>query len=439
VRLGNRSFLAIFLVVIAVLLVDTSIRQLSVYTGGLGTESKDLVLFAVMILVYAVGQYLILLFLRQSQLHFQLSYRLVTISQYILIAILVTITFQVIFTGGYSSSLMKLVVWINYVIFIVLMALLSQKFLSWSRSNRNRVVMAYGISMALLSVTGVFTILYVMNALSGQRNIDYIEPLRTPQAIVVSAENIFSFSYLISTVAAFISTWVATILLLRHHSRKLGSVKYWIIVIIPLVYFLSQFQAVLLDVFIPLRALNPVLFGVTYTLIFSATKSVGGILFGIAFWSVAKNIQNPVVKNYLIISAYGIVLLFTANQPVSLTLIPYPPFGLTTVSFLGLSAYLVFIGIYSASMSVALDSRLRDIIRKTTYDETKFLQDIGTSAMEREVKKIVRIVISKTQDEFKAETGIESSLSDSEAKEYLLEVLEEIKKKRGSSGHDIQV
>jgi hypothetical protein len=173
---------------------------------------------------------------------------------------------------------------------------------------------------------------------------------------------------------------------------------------------------------------------VTYTLIFSATKSVGGILFGIAFWSVAKNIQNPVVKNYLIISAYGIVLLFTANQPVSLTLIPYPPFGLTTVSFLGLSAYLVFIGIYSASMSVALDSRLRDIIRKTTYDETKFLQDIGTSAMEKEVKKIVRIVISKTQDEFKAETGIESSLSDLEAKEYLLEVLEEIKKKRGSSG-----
>jgi hypothetical protein len=294
--------------------------------------------------------------------------------------------------------------------------------------------MAYGISMALLSVTGVFTILYVMNALSGQRNIDYIEPLRTPQAIVISAENIFSFSYLISTVAAFISTWVATILLLHHHSRNLGSVKYWIIVIIPLVYFLSQFQAVLLDVFIPLRALNPILFGVTYTIIFSATKSVGGILFGIAFWSVAKNIQNPVVKNYLIISAYGIVLLFTANQPVSLTLIPYPPFGLTTVSFLGLSAYLVFIGIYSASMSVALDSRLRDIIRKTTYDETKFLQDIGTSAMEKEVKKIVRIVISKTQDEFKAETGIESSLSDLEAKEYLLEVLEEIKKKRGSSG-----
>jgi hypothetical protein len=116
-----------------------------------------------------------------------------------------------------------------------------------------------------------------------------------------------------------------------------------------------------------------------YTLIFSATRSVEGILFGIEFCSVTRNIQNKVVKNYLVISAHGMVLLFTANQPVSLTLIPYPPLGLATISFLGLSAYLIFIGIYSASLSVALDSRLRDIIRKLTLDETKFLQDIGTS------------------------------------------------------------
>jgi len=165
----------------------------------------------------------------------------------------------------------------------------------------------------------------------------------------------------------------------------LGFIKYWIIVLIPLVYFLSQFQGVVLDVFAPLRALNPILFDVTYTLIFSATKSVGGILFGIAFWSVAKNIQNKVVKNYLVISAYGMVLLFTANQPVSLTLIPYPPFGLATISFLGLSAYLVFIGIYSASLSVALDSTLRNMIRRMTLDEMKFLKDIGTSEMERTI------------------------------------------------------
>ena len=387
-----------------------------------------------MILVYAVGQYLILLFLRRSQLHFQLSYRLIFFSQYLLIAILASITLQVIFTGGYSSLLMRSVIWINYVIFIVMMGLLSQRFLSWSRSNRNKVVIAYGISMALLSVSGIFTILYVNNALSGQRGIDYIEPLRSPLAIVASVENVFSSSYFMSTVAGFIFTWFATILLLHHYSRKLGSIKYWIIVLIPLVYFLSQFQGVVLDVFAPLRAIDPILFGVTYTLIFSATKSVGGILFGIAFWSVARNIQNKVVKNYLVISTYGMDLLFTANQPIGLTLIPYPPFGLATVSFLGLSAYLVFIGIYSASLSVALDSRQRSIIKKTALDETKFVQDIGTSEMERTIEKRVQNMISRTQEDFKTQTGIEASLTDSEAKQYVLEVLEEVKNKRESSG-----
>jgi len=161
------------------------------------------------------------------QLHLQLSYRLITITQYVLIVILASITLQVVFTGGYSSLLMKSVIWINYVVFIVLIGLLSQRFLSWSISNRNKVVIAYGVSMAVLSVSGIFTILYVTNTLSGQRGIDYIGPLRSPLAIVAS-------------------------------------------------------------------------------------------VFKVSMGSVAKNIQNKTVKNYLVISAYGMVLLFTANQPVSL-------------------------------------------------------------------------------------------------------------------------
>ena len=192
-------------------------------------------------------------------------------------------------------------------------------------------------------------------------------------------------------------------------------IKYWILVLIPLVYFLSQFESIFLNVFISLRRVDPILFGLTYTLIFSATKPVGGILFGIAFWSTSKNIENKVVKNYLIISAYGMILLFTANQPVGFTLIPYPPFGLVTISFLGLASYLVFIGIYSTSMSVALDTKLRTMIRKSTLDESKFVESIGTSEMEKIVERRVRHMISKTEANFKKETGIESSLTETEA------------------------
>jgi len=47
----------------------------------------------------------------------------------------------------------------------------------------------------------------------------------------------------------------------------------------------------------------------------------------------------------------------------------------------------VFIIIYSASISVALDSRLRSMIRKTALDETKFLKDIRTKVAKEEQRK----------------------------------------------------
>ena len=75
------------------------------------------------------------------------------------------------------------------------------------------------------------------------------------------------------------------------------------------------------------------------------------------------------------------------------------------------------------------------MIRNMTFDKMKFLKDIGTSEMERTIEKRVHIMMTKTQDDFKKQTGIEASLTDSEAKEYLLQVLEEIKDKRESSNY----
>jgi hypothetical protein len=428
VRLGHKSFLLIFALIIVALLVDTSIKKISSFTGGIGHETENLTIFILMIVVYAVGQYLILKFLGGSHLHFQLAYVIVRLSQYVLIAILATIAWQIIFTGGYSSILLKAVVWINYTMLIILTGSLSHRFLLWSIPNKNKIVLAYAISMGVLSFSGIFTILYINNALSGQRDIAYIQSLKSPIAIVASIQNIFSSSYFVSSVAAFILTWFATILLLNHYSKKLGKIRYWILVLIPLVYFLSQFESIFLNLFVSFRKEDPILFGVIYTLIFSATKPVGGILFGIAFWSTSRNIESKVVKNYLIISAYGMILIFAANQPVGLTLIPYPPYGLVTISFLGLASYLVFIGIYSTSMSVALDTTLRGMIRKSTLDESKFIETIGTSEMEKLIERRVRAMISKTEANFKKEVGIESSLTESEAVEYIKKVLDEVKK-----------
>ena len=91
----------------------------------------------------------------------------------------------------------------------------------------------------------------------------------------------------------------------------------------------------------------------------------------------------------MIISAYGLVLLFVSNQAIVFVNEPYPPFGLMTISFLGLSSYLLLIGTYYSAVSVAQDSKLRQSIRNLAIKESKFLDSIGSAQMEQEILRRV--------------------------------------------------
>jgi hypothetical protein len=197
-----------------------------------------------------------------------------------------------------------------------------------------------------------------------------------------------------------------------------------------LAYFLSQFQPLFLYSFADLRLSNPVLFGIIYNLIFSISKPAGGVLFGIAFWIVAKSLTSKTVKSYMIISAYGMMLLFTVNQPTGLTLIPYPPFGLVTISFMGLSSYLILVGVYSSAISVAQDVNLRKSIRKTVEQHSNLLDNIGTSQMEQELQKKVVKVTKDLSYQTEEKTGIQTSLEEQDIKEYLNKAIAEVKGKR---------
>jgi hypothetical protein len=237
-----------------------------------------------------------------------------------------------------------------------------------------------------------------------------------------------NFGYILSSIISFMVTWIATILLLRHHSKKLGVAKYWILVTIPLVYFLSQFQPLFLDLLSDYRSSNTIVFNILYTLIFSLSKPIGGILFGIAFWIIARSVRYSGVSDYLMIAGYGVLLFFTSNQATVLINLPYPPFGMPTISFVGLSSYLLFVGICASAVSVAEDSNLRRSIRKLAVKESKLLDSIGAAEMEQEIQKRVIVLSKETARTMSEQTGIETSLSEEDAKEYLHEVLTELKR-----------
>jgi hypothetical protein len=149
---------------------------------------------------------------------------------------------------------------------------------------------------------------------------------------------------------------------------------------------------------------------------------------------MARNIrQGSVVRDYMMVAACGFALLFVSNQAIVLSNTSYPPFGLATVSFMGLSCYLILVGIYSSAISVSEDSILRQSIRTIAIKESKLLDSIGMAQMEQQIQKKVIEFTKQNQDRIDEETGIQSSLTEDDIKQYLEQVIKEVKKPKMSN------
>jgi hypothetical protein len=183
-----------------------------------------------------------------------------------------------------------------------------------------------------------------------------------------------------------------------------------------------------------LLILNPTFYGLLFTIIFTLSKPIGGIIFGIGFWLIARNIQKSnVVRSYLIISAYGFLLLFASNQALVLTFTHYPPFGLVTISFVGLSSYLVLVGIFSSAISISEDANLRREIRHLAIRESKLLDSIGRAQVEEEIRKRVLHMTRVSKRDVEG-VDIPSTLDEEDVNRYVEDVLKEIRtiKREGS-------
>jgi hypothetical protein len=436
-KLSNRSVFTVVSLIIIAIIIDTSTIKISGFTRDGHSPSMDIIIFTFMVLVYAIGQYLILGFVKRKinesitgeQRYLDVIHKVVSIIQYVLIAILVSIILQMTITASYDILLVKLVIWISYNISIIVLGLIAKRFFSWFKSQQNSVVLAYALAISVISINAGLTLVYVNDVMYDATT--FVRPHIGGSVISFSGpKSIFHFGYIITSVLSFILIWIATVLILRHYSRKLGRGKYWIIVSIPLVYFLFQFQPFFLSLFTPLLKSDPLFFSIILTLVFSVSKPVGGILFGIAFWSISRSIKRSAVRDYMIISAYGIILLFTSNQATVLITAPYPPFGLATVSFMILASYLISTGVYSSAVSIAQDAKLRQSLRKSVEQQSNLLDNIGSSQMEQEVQKKVVKVMKDLSYQTEEKTGIQTSLEEQEIKEYLNKVIEEVKEKR---------
>ena len=95
------------------------------------------------------------------------------------------------------------------------------------------------------------------------------------------------------------------------------------------------------------------------------------------------------------LAAFGFILFFISNQ-ISLAPSSYPPFGITTLMYLGLSSYLLLIGLYSTAVSLSEHAQLRKSIRNSIDQQhSRLLDHIGMSELQKEIDKKITPLIQR--------------------------------------------
>jgi hypothetical protein len=441
---GNKFTFVVICVITSALIIDTSIIKVYYFNAVQSSDNSSVIIFIVISFISLIGQYLVLEYVKKNsreirnnkKLHLGVLHKAVALIQYGLIAINVILILQMVTVSRYYVAYLVIATGMSYGLSITLMTILAHRFFSWFKSNKNNVVLLYALSSVLIGLNGTFTLTYIADILLNEPALVYPHPgFNTPFLVGTPLAVTLTFGYIASSIASFSISWFATALLLHHYSRKFGAIRFWFVVSVPLIYFLIQFLPSLLDLFLSLSQSEPIVFGVLYTLIFTMSKLVGGVLFGIAFWIITRRLpRTTIIRRYMIMSAFGFVLLFVSNQGVVLVSSPYPPFGLPTISFFGLASYLLIAGIYSSAISVAEDSKLRQSIRSFAIEESRLLDSIGTAHMEQEIQRKVLEVVRTQQEALSEQGAVQPSLTDDDVKEYLAQVMKEIKKPSRNDG-----
>ncbi len=435
------SDVSMFILIVAsigTLVVETTLARLYIFLyPGPQSLQFNILLFVSGIIIFSLCHTLLLLNIRKrlkalfktGRHTLQVIFQVIAIVQFILSGLLVLVLFQILIDLSYKTSLIIGIVIVSYISAIFNIAILSERFIRWIYSGRSYVSLLFGFATFTILVNTIITMIFIVTVLLSQPNdIGWHIGMLTAtfSGLNEAVRQLYSTSFII----AYVVTWFATVTILSTHSNRLGKVKFWAFVILPLLYIIGEFQVLILPLLSQYRSDDPVTFTIVYTLVFNTIKFTGAFFFGIGFWSMARKVQQKSLKSFLNISAYGLILLFVTNQATLLLNTLFPPLGLTTACFVGLSSFLLLVGTYSAAVSVSNDARIRKAIRSSVETESHLIGDIGDAEMQMTLNAKVFSMMNKLQKRLQEDTQVESSLTDDEIKKYTNQVIQEIIRKK---------
>jgi hypothetical protein len=440
VQYGGKRFFVVFSIVMTFLIIDSQISIVADIVVPQIVSFWGIALFVTISAVYVVGQYLILEMvkskLRQSKFkptHIYITERVVTAIQYILAAITITAVVEVLAMAAYHTDLLIVATTISYGLAIILMGMLAWRLFSWFKINRSLIVLLYGLAASAIIVNSVATIFFFDIVLLGKSDLTTpesevifdtgYEP-GTPKQIIVQVQGYSLPTYLLLI-------WGGTIILLRNNIHRVGKIKFGALVAFPVVYFLAYYIFLYPTIYpdSPVtQAINDNF--MTSLLLYNGAGTIVGILFGLGFLSVARFIsRDNDVRDYMSIAGYGFMIFVTAAGATVLQA-AYPPYGLPNVSFVGLAAFMILMGLHHSAVSVAHDTRLRQLIKNSAMKESKLLGSMASAQMAHDLQNKIMKVTKENAQIMEQESGTEPSLTDDDITNYLNKIINEVKEKR---------
>ena len=343
----------------------------------------------------------------------------------------------------------------------IILGIISFKFFSWFKSsNRNVMILLYGLAAASLAMSITIDaadkillqqvvvensprgavpesswIYKSFDKYQGQVQYKVVNPETTTQYVVPdSMKALHKFLVYLVSNPPYILTWIATLMLLRQFylsNYGRGSkfpIKYWILLSVPLVLYVIGSGLI---ISLP-PAEDP--YRYVFRIIFRGGTIGSSILFGISFFIITRKVTEGGIRNrnilsverikdYLAISAIGIVMIGIANEASALQ----QSFGVAAHGFVLLSSFLFSVGLYYSAISISQDSSLRRLIHKSTV---QLLDTIGTAQMTEELLARIKKLVLRNQQMLEDEAGISSELNEINLKEDMELVMEELRKNR---------
>jgi hypothetical protein len=440
-KITNKVALFFILAISIIIVIDSSVINFYAYTNKELPVSSKVGIFTIFSITFAVFAIVLLKAIESYDL--MSSYKrkkaqnlvrfTALASQFMVIAFLAVEIVQMVFVKMYNSSLTLLILFTSFVPSVLFILLLVVLLVRWFRSSKNFMIIAYAISFSIVCIYLVLSIVYVNVQYTSTS--EWIKAKSLHSTIVNSSVSDLSFSFGVTldalSLLSFVFVWVATVALLRQYRNKIGRTRFWVIITIPLLYFLFPFETYFANFSEAMLSGSPVIFSVIYILLFSATKQVGGVLFSIVFLTAAIKIKQPHLQNSLRIAAIGIAVVFSSLEINSILYAAYPPYGVLTIMLMPLGSYCLFIGLFASARLASQDKKLRREFYQSAEKQLAFFQTLGKVQMENELEKSLKSILNRSSvlDESRDDYRREENL-----RELVQEVIDELRSKRSTKG-----